>query len=224
MFERHGKRRRNFGVARVLVVWSARFTGLVVMSWSPWSCDQRHAGAARRPRVPGERPQTPTNLPRRAGGPRDLHVFGGVFRRRVRPRGGRSGGAVSARLHGVALAHPSVPYVSPLRRRPRLRQPARPSGCTSSSGRSSSDLQRGSLSPTVISGASSRFLIRSPMTRQTPPPIQGRQAGRPGRHHARLPSRRITQGTPDDPGDRRDEKQGGAGGRAAGLQQQAPLV
>jgi len=30
----------------------------------------------------------------------------------VRPRGGRSG-AVSARLHGVALAHPSGPYVQP---------------------------------------------------------------------------------------------------------------
>jgi hypothetical protein len=61
--------------------WTARFTGLLVMSWSPWSCDQRQVGAARRPRVPGERPQTPTSLPRRAGGPRDLHVFGGVFRR-----------------------------------------------------------------------------------------------------------------------------------------------
>lgn len=97
---------------------------------------------------------------------------------------------------------------SPLRRRRRLRlrQPARPSGCTSSPGRSSSDLQRWSLSPTVISEASSRFLIRSPTTRQTPPSIQGRQAGPPGRHHARLPSNRITLGTPDDPDDRRDEK------------------
>ena len=64
------------------------------------------------------------------------------------------------------------PTFSPLRRRGRLRQPARPSGCTSSSGRSSSDLQRWSLSPTVISEASSRFLIRSPTTRQTPPSIQ----------------------------------------------------
>ena len=111
---------------------------------------------------------------------------------------------------------------SPVRRRGRLRQPAPPSGCTSSSGRSSSDLQRWSLSPTVISEASSRFLIRSPTTRQAPPSIQGRQAGPPGRHHARLPSSRITPGTPDDPDDRRDEKQGGRGARAAGVQQQAP--
>ena len=31
----------------------------------------------------------------------------------LHPRGGRSVGAVSARLHGVALAHPSAPYVQP---------------------------------------------------------------------------------------------------------------
>jgi len=34
--------------------------------------------------VPGERSQTPTNLPRRTGGPRDLCVFGGVFHSRMR--------------------------------------------------------------------------------------------------------------------------------------------
>ena len=94
----------------------------------------------------------------------------------------------------------------PLRRRGRLRRSARPSGCTSSSGRSSSDLQRWSLSPTVMAEASSRFLIRSPTTRQTPPSMQGRRAGPPSRHHARIQSSRITPGAPDDPDDRRDEK------------------
>src|ERR1700744_733496 len=56
------------GLAERASSWSARLTGLLVTSWSP------------RLRVPGERPQTPADLPGRAGGPCDLHVFGGVFR------------------------------------------------------------------------------------------------------------------------------------------------
>lgn len=110
---------------------------------------------------------------------------------------------------------------SPLRRRGRLRQPARPCGCTSSSGRSSSESQRWSLSPTVISEASSRFLIRSPTTRRTPPSIQGGQARPAGRHHARLPSSRITLGRADAPDDSRIEKQPSRGASAAGIRQQA---
>ncbi len=192
------------------------------MSWSPWSCDQRQVGAARRPRVPRERPQTPTNLPRRAGGPLDLHVLGGAFRRGGAPRAGRSVGAVSARPHAVALAHPSGPYVQPAPA-PRPPPPAGPPfwlyvifGA----------LLFGLAAAVALAHRHFRSVVPvlDPVPDDTPDLVvdPGPPSGASGQTPPRLPSSRITLGSVGRPGDRRDEKQGGRGARAAGVQQQAP--